>query len=67
MSITKQLITEIEATAETLGIAPSTVGRRVGQGGHFYKRLQEGKRVWPDTADSVLDKLEAMKRQKEAG
>lgn len=69
MSITEQLIAEIEATAKSLGISPGTVGRRAGQGGHFYKRLREGKRVWPDTAERVLVKLEKMKNSdhQEAG
>lgn len=58
---TQTLISEIEATAAELGIAPSTVGERAGQGGQFYKRLCEGKRVWPDTAEAVLTKLGTMR------
>lgn len=63
MSITDQLKSEIEAAAETLGIAPSTVGERAGQGGRFYKRLCDGKRVWPETAEAVRGKLRAMLSQ----
>lgn len=50
---TSQLKAEIEAAANALGIAPSTLGERAGQGGHFYRRLCAGKRVWPETADKV--------------
>jgi len=51
---------EIEAAAARLGIAPSTVGERAGQGGKFYARLKEGRRVWPDTADRVRERIAAM-------
>jgi hypothetical protein len=61
MSTTDHLKIEIEATAALLNIAPSTVGERAGQGGRFYKRLCDGKRVWPETADSVLARLADMR------
>ncbi|KRS17511.1 hypothetical protein [Roseovarius indicus] len=61
MSITEHLKSEIEATAASLDIAPSTVGERAGQGGQFYKRLCDGKRVWPETAEAVLARLADMK------
>ncbi|MDD9727203.1 hypothetical protein PVV74_17215 [Roseovarius sp. SK2] len=60
MSNVDQLKTRIEAAAGILGVAPSTVGERAGQGGQFYKRLCEGKRVWPETAKSVLARLDEM-------
>lgn len=61
MSITvEQLKAAIEAKAQELGIAESTVGERAGQGGKFYSRLCEGKRVWPETAQSVMSKLQTM-------
>ena len=60
MDITTQLKAEIEAAAEALGIAPSTVGERAGQGGRFYKRLCDGKRVWPETAQAVRARLHEM-------
>lgn len=60
MSTTETLKAEIEATAEKLGIAPSTVGKRAGQGGQFYQRLCDGKRVWPETADAVRRSLAQM-------
>jgi ribosomal protein L19E len=62
MSDTQSLLAEIEATAALLGIAPSTVGERAGQGGHFYRRLRAGKRVWPDTARKVRGELARMRR-----
>lgn len=52
---------EIEATAEALGLSPSTIGERAGQGGQFYRRLCDGKRVWPDTAATVLERLKQMR------
>lgn len=60
MSITDELKGEIEQAAAKLGIAPSTVGQRAGQGGRFYARLCSGKRVWPETAESVRAKLSQM-------
>ena len=61
MDTASQLIAEIEAKAAELGIAPSTVGERAGQGGKFYHRLVEGKRVWPETAERVRQKLAEMR------
>ncbi len=58
MSNIENLKTAIERTSEATGLEPTTIGRMVGQGGHFYRRLCEGKRVWPETAESVLEKLE---------
>lgn len=60
MNTTEQLKAEIEAAAKALGIAPSTVGERAGQGGGFYKRLCEGKRVWPETATTVRLRIAEM-------
>lgn len=62
MSTTEHLKSEIEAAADVLGIAPSTVGQRAGQGGKFYDRLCEGKRVWPETAESVRERIAEMLR-----
>lgn len=53
MTEAQTLIREIETAALDLGIAPSTVGERAGQGGHFYLRLKAGCRVWPETAAKV--------------
>ena len=60
MSEAQALAKEIEAAALRLDIAPSTVGERAGQGGRFYKRLTEGKRVWPETAGKVRQEIERM-------
>lgn len=57
---TEQLITEIEAVAVSLGISPSTVGERAGQGGRFYARLKSGARAWPETIRSVRNKIAEM-------
>lgn len=62
----EQLRMEIEATAKALGIAPSTVGERAGQGGRFYARLVEGKRVWPETAAAVMEKITQMRSPADA-
>ena len=60
MNSTEQLRAEIEATAKALGLAPSTVGERAGQGGKFYARLCEGRRVWPETAEAVRQRMGEM-------
>lgn len=60
MNTTEQLRAEIEAAAAALGVAPSTVGERAGQGGRFYARLCEGKRVWPETAETVRLRIASM-------
>lgn len=52
-TLSQALLADMEAAASRLNIEPSTLGERAGQGGHFYKRLKEGKRVWPDTAAKV--------------
>lgn len=57
MTLAQKLADEIEATAARVGMSPSTVGERAGQGGKFYDRLRAGKRVWPETAEKVRDKL----------
>jgi hypothetical protein len=59
-TLSQQLRAEIERTASQLGIAPSTVGERAGQGGRFYARLLEGRRVWPETAEAVRVRLHQM-------
>lgn len=71
MSTTEHLKSEIERTAKATKLKPTTIGRMVGQGGHFYRRLCAGKRVWPETADAVLAQLEGIREtysapQKEA-
>lgn len=61
-----QLKQRIEEAAARLDLAPSTIGERVGQGGRFYARLCEGKRVWPETAASVSAKIDEMLARREA-
>ena len=63
----EQLRIEIKATADALGIAPSTVGERAGQGGRFYTRLCEGRRVWPETAAAVMKKIDEMRADHKRG
>lgn len=60
-TLTEKLKGEIEAVASELNLAPSTVGLRVGQGGRFYLRLQQGKRVWPETYGKVMAQLQEMR------
>lgn len=55
MTNSHELASEIEAAAASLGISPSTIGARAGQGGRFYIRLKDGKRVWPETASKVRE------------
>ncbi|WP_146259374.1 hypothetical protein [Palleronia aestuarii] len=52
-TLSEELRREVEAVASALGVHPSTVGKRAGQGGHFYRRLCAGKRIWPETAEKV--------------
>lgn len=59
MDQTHALISEIEDAAARLGLAPSTVTERAGQGGRFYARLKAGARCWPDTAQKVRDWIAA--------
>ena len=57
---TEQLISEIEAAAAALGLSPSTVGERAGQGGQFYARLKRGARAWPETVKTVRVRIGGM-------
>jgi hypothetical protein len=54
-TLSQELVAEMEAAASRIGIEPSTLGERAGQGGRFYARLKEGKRVWPETAQKIRD------------
>lgn len=60
----ESLAEEIEAVAARLGMSPSTVGERAGQGGKFYDRLRAGRRVWPETVTKVRAKLRALESKK---
>ena len=66
MNEAQALLHEIEAASADLGIAPSTVGERVGQGGHFYRRLKNGCRVWPETAAKVRVRLIELREHQSA-
>lgn len=59
------LISAIERKALEMNLSPSTIGERAGQGGRFYARLVEGRRVWPETAERVLARLARMAPQSE--
>lgn len=59
MDTQHDLASEIETAAASLGISPSTLGARAGQGGRFYVRLKDGKRVWPETAAKVREWIAA--------
>lgn len=60
MTDAQKLKEEIERAASTLGIAPSTLGERIGQGGQFYSRLCKGHRVWPETAEKARARISAL-------
>ena len=60
------LISRFDEKAAQTGLSTSTLGRLVGQGGRFYARLIEGKRVWPETAESVLEKLDQIQSPSQA-
>ena len=60
MSKHPELLAAIEAAASEIGIAPSTVGERAGQGGKFYSRLKSGCRVWPETERQVRERIHEM-------
>lgn len=60
MTQEQDIIARIEDAAAQLGVAPSTVGERAGQGGRFYSRLTNGARVWPETAERVKARIDAM-------
>jgi uncharacterized protein (UPF0212 family) len=47
------LIREMEACSEALGLSLTTIGRKVGQDGLFYARLKAGKRAWPETVEKA--------------
>lgn len=52
---------EFEDAARGLGLSPSTLGRLVGQGGDFHKRLTAGRRVWPETIEQVRQEIAALR------
>lgn len=58
MTEAETLLRELEDAAAELGLSPATVGRIAGQGGHFYKRLKSGRRVWPETARAVRERIQ---------
>lgn len=62
---TDTLRAEIEAAAVRLGMSPRTLGERAGQGGKFYDRLCDGKRVWPETVAKVRQRLVEFERQRD--
>lgn len=59
-TLSEQIKAEIEDAARVLNLEPSTIGRQVGQGGLFYRRLENGARVWPETAADVRRRLGEM-------
>jgi len=59
----EHLRVEFERTATDLGLAFTTLGRMVGQGGGFHARLAAGKRMWPETAEAVWNRLQALRAE----
>lgn len=66
MTDAQTLLLEIEAAAKELNLSASTIGRLAGQGGGFVSRLEGGKRVWPETAKKVRDKIAAERAKRDA-
>lgn len=63
--IRADLIADIEATAAALGFAPSTVARKAGHNGQFYRGLVEGKVNFTVTkADKLRKALEVLRNAK---
>ena len=58
----EQIKKRIEDMAKAMGLEPSTVGAKTGQGGKFYSRLVIGCRVWPETAASSNAKLDEFEK-----
>ena len=66
MDYAHQLKEAFDAKSRETNLKTSTLGRMCGQGGQFYKRLSDGKRVWPETAKTVLDRLSQIQSKCEA-
>lgn len=58
---TALLRAEFEAVASECGIPLTTLGAKVGQGGHFHKRLAAGKWMWPETIENVQRRLQEIR------
>lgn len=63
MKTSAELLKKIDAASAKLGIKPSTVGERAGQGGQFYARLTRGCRIWPETFDRVVERVDQMLKE----
>jgi len=63
-TLSASLAAEIEAVAARLGLSPSTVGKRIGQGGRFYMRLKAGNRIWPETDATARQRLRELEAAK---
>lgn len=50
----KSLMQSIEAFAKARGIKPATVTSRAVSNSRLYKRLENGGRVWPETAQRIM-------------
>lgn len=65
MTEAQKLMADMKRCADALGIKPSTLGERIGQGGRFYARLQAGKRVWPETAEKARNSMRELLARRE--
>ena len=66
MNTAQQLKQDFDAAIEATGLAPSTIGMMCGYSGKLYKRLCEGHRIWPETADAIRAKLDALVKERTA-
>ena len=58
------IIKEVEAVSAETGLAPSTIGKLIGQGGNFYDRLQSPARMWPETMAQIKERLDQLRKER---
>jgi len=63
MSATDDLLEEIKAAAETLGMAPSTLCQKAVANGKLVRRLESGRDVEVGTLERIRSYIEARKAE----
>ena len=66
MSVSLDLLAEIEDGAKAIGIAPSTLCQRAVKNGQLIKRLQRGESATVETAHKIRAFIEAHRPKTEA-
>lgn len=61
-----EIISAINEHCEAVGLKPSTVCMRLIGNGYFYKRMQEGKRAWPETIKRLYAGMEEQRKERTA-